>query len=133
MTIKNNSTESFLPVIAQLVMLFGLIGSLYFMFRAGSNQKSVVLIGLFTGWVISPYVVIFIATKKLKQIFVHTLSLLNWVAIVLSFGSLVVYSGAFTMAGPKPAAKFLIVPLVSWIVILVIFLIERRVIGKSNR
>jgi hypothetical protein len=46
-----------------IVAIVGAIGSLYFMFKTGRNQKSILLIVLFTGWVLSPFAGLFLATK----------------------------------------------------------------------
>jgi hypothetical protein len=46
-----NST--LLRTVALILLVVGAVGSLYFMFNAGRNQKSILLIILFTAWVLS--------------------------------------------------------------------------------
>jgi phosphate/sulfate permease len=67
MTEKIKSKQSSLRTTALTTLLVGTIGSLYFMFKAGSNQKSIILLGLFTSWVISPFVGLILATGLAKH------------------------------------------------------------------
>src|SRR5665811_730866 len=111
---------NFLRTIALIVMLVGAIGSLGIMFSAGRNQNSVILITLFTVWVLSPFVGLLIANKISKRWTVLTRVTLYWLMIVLTLGSLISYSGAFSQVGTKPAFKFLVVPLILWILIVTV-------------
>lgn len=132
MTDKKNSNQSFLRTIALIVALVGAVGSLYFMFNASRKQSSIILLGLFTAWVLSPFIGLFISTKIFKRWTVTTRSLLYWLIIVLTIGSLVAYSGAFNTPQTKNAFIFLIVPLISWILLIVAVLTARRLSGKTN-
>jgi len=121
-----------LRTIALVLILVGAIGSLGFMFNAGRNQKSVILIILFTTWVLSPYVGLLIANKISKGWTVYTRLTLYWLMIVLTFGSLISYSGAFSSYGTKPAFKFLVVPLISWLLIVIAIPIINRLSHKNK-
>ena len=110
---------------AMAALLVGVIGSLYFMFKAGSNQKSPILIGLFTVWVVSPFVGLFIANKVASLWTVTKRQLLFWLILCLTIVSLTAYSGLVTINDTKPAFIFLVFPFVSWLGILTIFLIAR--------
>jgi hypothetical protein len=117
---------SFLRIMALIAMLVGAIGSLFFMFNAGHKQNSVILITLFTIWVLSPFVGLLIANKISKRWTVLTCVTLYWLMIVLSLGSLICYSGAFGPVGTKSAFKFLVVPLISWLLIVTVIPIVSR-------
>lgn len=132
MTDKKKSNQSFLRTTALIVALVGAVGSLYFMFSASRKQNSIVLLGLFTAWVLSPFVGIFISNKISKRWTVTARSLLYWLIIVLTIGSLVAYSGAFNTPQTKNAFIFLIVPLISWILLIVAVLTARRLSRKTN-
>ncbi len=132
MTDKKNSNQTFLRTPALIVALVGAVGSLYFMFNASRKQNSIVLLGLFTVWVLSPFVGVFISNKISKRWTVITRSLLYWLIIILTIGSLVAYSGAFNTPQTKNAFIFLIVPLISWILLIVAFLTARRLSQKTN-
>lgn len=129
---KKNFNQSFLRTTALIVALVGAVGSLYFMFGASRKQNSIVLLGLFTAWVLSPFVGLFILNKISKRWTVTTRSLLYWLIIVLTIGSLVAYSGAFNTPQTKNAFIFLIVPLISWILLIVAVLSARRLSRKTN-
>jgi hypothetical protein len=126
MTEKISSNQNLLRTTALTVVLLGAVGSLYFMFNVGSNQKSVLLLALFTAWVLSPFVGLFVATKISNRWTVVTRSSLYLLMIVLSIGSLVAYSGALTPSGTKPAFIFLVIPFVSWLLIVIVIPIVRR-------
>ena len=129
---KKNSNQSFLRATALLVGLVGAVGSLYFMFSASRKQNSLILLGLFTAWVLSPFIGMFISIKFSKRWTVTTRSLLYWLIIVLTIGSLVAYSGAFNIPQKRNAFIFLIVPLISWILLIVTVLAARRFSRKTN-
>jgi hypothetical protein len=126
LTDNNTSKQNLFQTTALTALLVGAIGSLYFMFKAGSNQKSIILIGLFTVWVLSPFVGLFIANKVTSIWTVTTRQLLYWSMLGLAIVSLIAYSGLVTIRDTKPAFIFLAIPFVSWLAILMIFLIARQ-------
>jgi hypothetical protein len=115
-----------------IVMLVGAIGSLFFMFNAGHKQNSIILITLFTIWVLSPFVGLLIANKIIKRWTVRTRVTLYWLMLVLTLGSLICYSGAFGQLGAKPAFKFLVIPLISWLLIVTVIPIANWLSHKNN-
>ena len=126
MTDNNTARQNILQTMFLTALLIGAIGSLYFMFKAGSNQKSIILIGLFTVWVLSPFVGLFIANKVTSIWTAITRQLLFWLMLSLTIVSLIAYSGLMTIPDSKPAFVFLALPFISWLVILTIFLIARK-------
>jgi len=131
MTEKKKFNQSFLRTTALIVALVGAVGSLYFMFSAGRKQNSIILLGLFTAWVLSPFVGLFISNKISNRWTVPARRLLYWLIIVLTIGSLVAYSGAFNTPETKNAFIFLIFPLISWFLIVTVFLIARKISNKN--
>ena len=129
---KKTSNLNLLQTVAIIVAIVGAIGSLYFMFRAGRNQKSIFLMALFTAWVLSPFVGLFLATRTSNRWTIPTNGSLYWLMVILAIGSLVAYSGALTPSGTKGAFIFLVAPFTSWVVILLVFLINRRLSAKSK-
>jgi len=123
---KKASNLNLLQTVAMVVAIVGAIGSLYFMFKAGHNQKSILLIVLFTGWVLSPFVGLFLAIKTSNRRIIPTRALLYWLRIIVAIGSLVAYSGVLTPSGTKGAFIFLVAPFTSWVVIVIVFLMSRR-------
>lgn len=129
---KNTNRQSLLRTTALATLLVGTIGSLYFMFNAGSNQKSILLLGLFTAWVLSPFVGLIVAVRLSKSWTEKILSWLHWTMVILTVVSLTAYSGALTPLNTKPAFTFLVIPFLSWLVILAILLIANRH-SRKNR
>ena len=131
MTDKKTPNKIFLQTTALMVVLVGAAGSLYFMFSAGHEQKSIILLGLFTAWIISPFVGLLISNKISNRWTVSARRLLYWLIIVLTIGSLVAYSGAFNTPETKNAFIFLISPMISWFLIVTVFLIARKISNKN--
>jgi hypothetical protein len=117
-----NSFRIFSVILAAL----GAAGSLYFIFRAGHHQKSILLITLFIAWVLFPFAILFVASKMSTGWTAFARLILYWLTIILAVGSVVIYSGAVTPQKTKPAFLFLIVPLISLIFIIVAIMIARK-------
>lgn len=115
----------YLRTIAITLLVIGAIGSLGFMFYTGRNNDSVVLMTLFTGWVLLPYIGIGVAAAKSKRWSVPE-NVIYSLMIIISVVSLVCYSGVISPAGTKPAFMFLVVPGVSWMLMAIVFPLARR-------
>ena len=129
---KKLTNYNLLHIIALIVLFAGAISSLALMFNAGRNQNSIILIVLFTGWVLSPFIGLFIADMISKRWLTKTRLTIYFLSIFTALASLLFYSGVLNVSGTKPAFKFLIVPLVSWVLILVIVPIRRKRGNESN-
>jgi len=117
---------------AIIFAFIGAMGSLYFMFRAGRNQKSILLMVLFTGWVLSPFLGMLWASKTSNRWVIPARESIYWLMIILAIGSLVAYSGALLPSGTKTAFIFLVAPFTSWVVIVIGILISRRLSAKNK-
>src|SRR5262245_51713402 len=129
---KKTGNLNLLQTVAMIVIFVGAIGSLYFMFNAGRNQKSILLIVLFTAWVLSPFVGLFLGAIISNRRIVSARTSLYLLMIIVVVGSLVAYSGVLTPSGTKGAFVFLVAPFTSWVVIVIVLLISRRRSAKSN-
>ncbi len=123
---KKTSYYNILKTIVALVALVAAVGSLYFMFNTGRKQNSVILLGLFTGWVLSPYLGFFLLHKIFNRATIPFHNIIYLFIIFFSIVSFIAYSGTLTMPGTKPAFIFLIVPLIEWFGILTIFFIGKK-------
>ena len=93
-------------------------GSLSFMFTAGSRQRSMLLMALFTGWVVSPFVALGWAARISVRWPPFASAAICLGILALTVLSLLMYSGTLPMpTGSRPAAVFLLVPLASWVLI----------------
>ena len=129
---SKSSNQNILRSISLITLLLSTIGSMYFMFHAGSNQKSLVLIGLFTAWVFAPFVGLFVLNRLAQPITAKTSTSVYYTTVVLSVTSLIIYSGAVTPAQTKPAFTFLVVPFLSWVVLLSLYFILKRQYRKAK-
>jgi ACR3 family arsenite efflux pump ArsB len=100
-----------LRAISVIAVAAGAAGSLGFMFRVGSEQKSLLLIGLFTGWVLAPFVALVVADVLLRKRAALVRVTLCALMLMMTTASLLVYGNvALGPPRPQPAAMFLIVP-----------------------
>jgi len=129
---KKNSSFIFLRTIALVVMLFGAVASLYFVINAGRNNNSILLRAMFVIWTLSPFVAfLFADTISRRWPFLITLTL-YWLMLAVTLGSLVCYSGAFNISKTKPAFIFLIVPLISWLLMIIVILVAQRFLRRDK-
>src|SRR5450432_4165501 len=117
---KINADSNFLRIIALIVFAIGWIVSLGFTLHAGHNNRSIFLMILFLGWVSSPFMGQLTATMLSARWPVVTHKILYIIMIFLAIGSMSGYSDILSPADLKPAFIFLIIPLISWILIVII-------------
>jgi hypothetical protein len=110
----DSQTVRFFHAIAVLMVLAGAGGSIGFTIYTGRHNPSVFLILLFTGWVVSPFIALLLINTVSRRSDVFNRLILYGLMVLLTLGSLVVYSGLWSPPGAKAAFVFLIVPLLSW-------------------
>jgi hypothetical protein len=130
--VKKILTLNFLRSMALGVVVAGAICALGLTLHAGRNNKSVLLVVLFAGWVLSPFVALLVANAISARWHVVRRVTLYILMIVLTLGSLVGCSGALSPPGAKPAAVFLIVPFLSWFFIVTVIPIAAFVSRKLS-
>jgi hypothetical protein len=132
---KENFTLRVFRILSFIIVLAGAIVSLSFVLHAGQNNKSVLLVCLFVIWVLSPFIALFLANLVSQGWSVLVRIAFYGILLLIIAGSLIVYAGIIP-AGTKPAFKFLVIPLISWIFILVFIpagiSITRRVLHRSD-
>jgi len=121
---------------APFVVLAGAAGSLGFLLGAGRRTPPLLLV-LFVFWVLSPFMALAWANLASKRWSVVTRATLYTVMLVLTLGSLAIYAAVTTgFFKVKPAAVFLLVPLVSWLltatVVPIAALISRRLSRRND-
>jgi hypothetical protein len=115
-----------------LALLIGSAGSLYFMFRTASKQPSVLLMGLFTAWVLSPFLGLLLAERMVSPLKTSLRQRFYWLSLALTILSLTAYNGSIRIASTKPAFIFLLIPFLSWIAMLTVWVILRRSLPKGD-
>jgi hypothetical protein len=103
---------------ALIALPIGAAGSLGLMLFAGRRNTSLLLLALFTVWVLSPFLALAWANIVSKHWQPLTRATLEWLTLFVALGSVAAY--AYVALGPprpKPASVFLVVPSVSWLLI----------------
>ena len=132
MTVQSNAPRQIgyldtLRVAVMVVLPLGAAGSFTAMLRAGGRNPSFVLLVLFTGWVLAPFLALAWANLISKSWGPPVRKALFFVALLVTLGSLAVYGVvAFGPPVAKPAAPFLMTPLVSWLLLAVVPIAARR-------
>jgi len=122
---------------ALIALAAGAAGSVGLMLRAGHRQNSRLLIGLFTFWVLSPFMALIVANVVSRRWQVLTRATLYIVMLVVTLATLAIYG--YVALGPpraKTAAVFVVVPPASLLLIAIVVpiaaLMSRRQSRRSN-
>jgi hypothetical protein len=111
---------------ARLAVVVGAIGSVGFMLRAGRSTPRL-LLAAFVVWGLSPFVALAWANTVAPRWPALTRATLSWLTIVLTLGSLVMYSELIKRpTGTANAFVFVIVPPVSWMLLGIVLLFAAR-------
>jgi hypothetical protein len=119
---KKNITHNILRVLALMALFAGAFESLRLTLHAGRNNESVLLILIFTVWVLSPFIALIVANVVSKRWQVSNRLILYFLTLILTAGSLLGYYGELIPPGTKPAFAYLVVPLISWLLILTVII-----------
>lgn len=102
---------------ARVALLAGAAGSLALMLRAGARQRSLLLIGLFTGWVLSPYLALAIANVRARSWAPRIRRALHAAAIGVGALCLGIYGFNAATGAMKAGFVYLVVPAAAWLII----------------
>jgi hypothetical protein len=98
-------------------MLIGAGGSFALMLRAGRLQQSSLLLALFTGWVLAPFVALAMAHRASKSWTVRMQRDLGILIFFATTASLAIYAGhALKLFVAKSGFLYLAVPAGTWLV-----------------
>jgi hypothetical protein len=131
----NNSDDRFLGllhVVALAAVVAGAVGSAAFMLWVGHRNPSRLLLTLFVIWDLSPFVALLLADIVSKRWSVITRVTLHVVMLVLALGSLVLYADVLLRPKPQPAFRFLVVPLGSWLMMVIVVPIAAVISGRAH-
>jgi hypothetical protein len=131
--VKKILNISFLHSMALIVILAGAVGSLILTFHAGRKNNSVLLPLLFAVWVLSPFIACLMSDIISRSWSVFARAGLYCFIIALTVCSLLCYGGILSPPGVKPAFVFLIVPLISWILLLIFIPLSEKVSGRMSK
>lgn len=116
--------------LARAALAAGAAGSVLLMLRAGSRQRSVLLIFLFTGWVLSPFLALALANLRIPRLAPRMRGAVHGAMIGVAILSLGTYTMHAVRGVMKPGFVYLVVPGMCWVLILVVLganaLVARR-------
>jgi hypothetical protein len=120
----------------RIATLVGAAGSVGAMLRVGYRDDAAIptlLLVLFTGWVVSPFLAMLAADRVSSRWAAPTRTMLHRLMLLVPLASLVIYGYvALSPPGPRPAAKFLMVPLGSWLVLAIALTMARASPGSRR-
>jgi hypothetical protein len=128
---KRQIPSILLRIFSIIALLAGSIVSIVLVLKGGQHNPSILLIVLFLVWVLSPFAGLVIASMKKYQRTVQIQTILYWLMIFIATISILGYSGILRFSGTKPAFIFLVIPIISWILIITVILIGSRQ-GKQS-
>jgi hypothetical protein len=126
---KKMLIPNMLNTLSGALIVIGAAGSLYFVLHAGRHNNSLLLRMLFVAWVISPFIALLIGNSFSRYRSFFARRIFYVLMLFVTIGALIIYTGVLGPMGTKPAAVFLMVPLISWLLIAVVILISR---SRSN-
>ena len=120
--------------IAFVILLIGAVGSFGLVLNAGRHSP-VLLLVLFIGWVLSPYIALFLVHVVSKLQLIIAPKLLYCLMLFVSLGSLASYGITLIQHRTKPpTGVYLSVPFISWFLILIAIVItvyrKRKLLKK---
>lgn len=111
---------------AHAAVVIAALASVVLILYGGRRNSSGVLLILFVIWVLSPFVGLALANRMSTRWPAGAQTGLHTVMLIVAGASLAVYVNAVLISPPaKLAAPFLIVPLISWLIILIVVLTLR--------
>jgi hypothetical protein len=112
--------------VALTVLAIGAIGAASIVLRVGRRNPSHALIALFVLWVLSPFAGLLVADLGWTRFVTLTRATLDRLMVVVAVVSLVAYARVLAAPPAKPAAPFLIVPFLTWMLLLGIAFVAHR-------
>jgi glucose-6-phosphate-specific signal transduction histidine kinase len=125
--VSENSFSRVPRTIVLIAMILGASGSMGLMLYAARGQQSLLLIALFTGWVLAPFVALiwaYLISSNWATLMRRTL---DGVIILVTSGSLAIYGSlALGTLKAKNGFIFLVVPAGAWLLIAIIPVLLHR-------
>jgi len=98
----------------------GAVGSVALTLYAGRNNNLPLLMILMAGWVLAPFMGYALAKRFSDSWAPSTRAVLDGIIVLVAVASLILYArGALRPPASKPAAVFVAVPIVAWLLLLI--------------
>ncbi|MEE2897703.1 MAG: hypothetical protein VX815_04460 [Gemmatimonadota bacterium] len=106
---------------ALVSVLVGAAGSVGAVLITGQGRDQRLLMGIMAVWVFAPFAALVLAHRLAKGWSLTTRTALHYLMLVLALGSMVLYMGdTVREAGGQNAFVFVVVPLVSWVLMVLV-------------
>ena len=105
---------------ALIVLVAGAYESLHYTLLAGQNNPSWFLRALFVVWVLLPFAALLTAGLVSSNWATKTRATTYVLMLIIAIGSYIAYSGMFSLPDQRPAAAFVIVPLLSLLLMMIV-------------
>ena len=122
-----------LRAVALIAVVAGALGSVGLMLWVGHRNPSRALLALFVIWDLSPFIALVLADIVSKRWSVLTRATLYGVMLIVALGSLAFYGDVVWRPRPQPAFMFLVVPLGSWLLMIIVVPIAALVSSRLSR
>ena len=110
------AAASRLRAVARAALIAGAAGSIALMLRAGQRQRSVLLILLFTGWVLSPFLGLALANLRAPRWAPRVRTALHVAMIAVAAAALAIYAFHAATGAGKPGFVYLVGPAACWVI-----------------
>jgi hypothetical protein len=116
--------------------MFGALASFGLMLSVGHYQFNVLML-LFTIWDLSPFLALILVDAVSKHWAVFHRAALYTVMLIVAVASVTIYGSVVLRAPAQPAFAFLVVPVGSWVLLILVVLVghavSRRMSGRHER
>jgi hypothetical protein len=117
---------------ARLAVVVGAIGSVALMLYIGRRNQHYWLLVMFVLWDVAPFLALGFADLYMARWSAVTRATLYVVTLLVAIVSLGVYLDVIVRPRPQPAAPFLIMPVVAWLLMLTTVPMAAYMSGKQS-
>jgi hypothetical protein len=120
-------------VVGLIAVVVGAVGSTGLMILVGRRNPSRVLLGLFVIWDLFPFIGLLLVDMVSKRWSVITRATLHIVMLVIALSSLALYGDVVWRPRAQPAFRFIVVPLGSWLLMMIVVPMAAFISGRLSR
>ena len=119
--------------VALIAVVAGSLGSVGLMLWVGHRNPSRALLFLFVVWDLAPFIGLILAEIVSKRWSAFTRATLYGVMLILALGSLAFYVDVVWRPRPQPAFMFIVVPVGSWLLMMIVVPTAALLSGRLSR
>jgi hypothetical protein len=120
-----------LRAVGRPAAVVGAMGSVGLMIWVGHRNPSWLLLLMFVIWVIAPFAGLILADMRSANWSMLTRATLHALMLILAVGSLAAYADVLLRPRSQPAAMFLVVPVLSWLLMAIALTVAMLMSGDS--